>query len=599
MTCEISALQSQIPSEYHSQLFELLRLLASNSRIQDKNPRPPYFVCNAAAPTPAVTPMNEFFSDLQVPGLSTYNVIATNIACVRMPQSSLSHMHADVRQLARSFHPAMLDVFFVVVDGRVLQDNITANRPINIIPHRWVHDHLRHGGHAASRVRMVIKSPLGVSPSHHQGHAVPFTNEGLVSTALEVYSHENDHGPIPTVPQADGAPAAPVFVRERVALYSPNNCWFHIIPGSPFASFTLCVFAHEGRACICTMLVLIDFEDAFCKHVVTALRSAPSLPSLHHLVHAFEEAVAAVRASTHSIAAKGQELLASSALAVPADQDPLLARSMARFNLLKLLPANVRNNVFHFAWVVKGCPQNVHLDFGRMSIYCSRELDADQHCTMAQVLQCIQLSADELVHNLDALVPQLRSVAPLPFDLSHDSIAAAQRMLAAARRVFEDPLPPVHVLLQDLDKHHVDAISYHTWRHMGHVEGDRAGEAELFRESGSPLLKFQALVDAAMRFVYIAQHECSRGSGGAQQGSSQHVAACELDTRVAVAGSSSNSSSSEAAAGPVTSSSPQQSPEGTSRLMRTHATSDVASRNVAETSDAHVETSDVTNSLIK
>jgi hypothetical protein len=142
-------------------------------------------------------------------------------------------------------------------------------------------------------------------------------------------------------------------------------------------------------------------------------------------------------------------------------------------------------------------------------------------------------------------------------------------------------------------------MSYCTWQHTGHVEGDRVGEGELFRESGSPLLKFQALVDAAMRFVYIAQHECSRGSGGAQQGSSQHVAACELDTRVAVAGSSSNSSSSEAAAGPVTSSSPQQSPEGTSRLMRTHATSDVASRNVAETSDAHVETSDVTNSLIK
>jgi hypothetical protein len=52
MTCEVSALRSQVPLEYHPQLLELLRLLASNSRIQAKSPRPPYFMCNAAAPTP-------------------------------------------------------------------------------------------------------------------------------------------------------------------------------------------------------------------------------------------------------------------------------------------------------------------------------------------------------------------------------------------------------------------------------------------------------------------------------------------------------------------------------------------------------------------
>ena len=598
MTCEASALQSQIPSEYQPQLLELLHLLASNSRMQAKNPRPPYFVCNAAAPTPALTPMNEFFNDFQVPGLSTYNVIATNIACVRMPLSALSHMHADVRTLSRSFHPAALDLFFVVVDGRVLQDNITAQRPINIIAHRWVHDALRHGGHAASRVHMVIKSPIGVLPSHHQGFAVPFTNDGLLSTALEVYSHENEHGPVPAVAQTDGAPAAAAFVRERVALYSPNNCWFHILPGSPYASFTVCVF--EGhRACICTMLVLIDFEDVFCKHVVTALRSAPSLPSLHHMAHAFEEAVTVVRASFDSIAAKAQELLAPHAPVAPAAQaDPLLARSLARFNVLKLLPACARLNVFHCAWLVQGRPQNVHPDFGRQSFFCSRELAVDQHCTTSQVVQCIQLAAAHFMQNLDALVPQLLSVAPLPLHLPHDSIAAAQGMLAAARRVFEDPPPPVRVILQDLQQNHVDMISYFMWRHMGHLEGDRAGEVELFCESGSPLLKFQALVDAAMRLVYTAQHECSRGSDGAQQRSSEHAAAVEHDARAAVA----SSRSGAAAAGSATSSLPQQSPESTSRELRARESAASAPGNAAAASagavDGHVEASDGTNSVI-
>ena len=101
-----------------------------------------------------------------------------------------------------------------------------------------------------------------------------------------------------------------------------------------------------------------------------------------------------------------------------------------------------------------------------------------------------------------------------------------------------------------------DAASHLTWRHMAHAESYRAGGPELFRESGnnSPFLKFQELVGAAMRLVHTAQHEYSRGSGGAAAGT---LRACEQDTRVVVA----VSSSSEAAAGPVASSSPQGSPE--------------------------------------
>ncbi len=103
----------------------------------------------------------------------------------------------------------------------------------------------------------------------------------------------------------------------------------------------------------------------------------------------------------------------------------------------------------------------------------------------------------------------------------------------------------------DLDKHHADAASHLTWRHMAHAKSYRAGRPELFRESGN---EFQELVGAAMRIVHTAQHEYSRGSGGAAAGT---LRACELDTRVVVA----VSSSSEAAAGPVASSSPQGSPE--------------------------------------
>ena len=133
---------------------------------------------------------------------------------------------------------------------------------------------------------------------------------------------------------------------------------------------------------------------------------------------------------------------------------------------------------------------------------------------------------------------------------------------------------------------------------MAHAERDRAGGAELFRESGndSPFLKFQELAGAAMRLVYTAQHEHSRGSGGAAAGT---LRACELDTRVVVAGSS----SSEAAAGPggiVFAAAFARG--GSSRSVRAHAKCDVASANVAEESadaaDAHVEISDVTNSLI-
>ena len=524
MTLEISALQSQIPLEYQPQFLEVLRLLARNSRIQVKSPRPPYFICNAAAPTPAVTPLNEFFNDLQVPGLSTYNVIASNIACVRMPPSALSHMDPEVLQLARRFHPALTDVFFVVVDGRVLQDYITAQRPINIIAHRWVHHQLRHGGHAASRVKMIIKSQCGVAPSNHQDFAVPFAVEGLYQTDLDVYSHENEHGPVPANSQAGAAPDAPAFVRERVALYSPNNCWFHIIPGSPYAFFTLCVFDGH-RACICTMLVLLDFEEVFCKHVISALRNAPSLPSLHHLVHEFQEALNAVRISFDSITSRGQALVGASSPKDSLDQAALVAaRSMVRFNVMKLLPANIRQRVFHFAWVLKGRPQNIHHDFGRMSFFCSSAIAAEHHCSTEEALECARLAANDLVHNLEALVSQLRSVDPLPLHSSQHNIGVAQLLFQAACRVFDNPLPPMRPLLHGLDHHHVDVIFHQTWRHIGHVQGDRVGELEFLSESGSPMLKFHALVDSAMHCVYMALHESNLMSIAAQQRSNERVA---------------------------------------------------------------------------
>lgn len=600
ITCEASALQSQVPPEYHPQFLELFRLLAANSRIQAKSPRPPYFLCNAAAPTPAVTPLNEFFSDLQVPGLSTYNVIATNIACVRMPPSALIHMHPEVQALAGHFHPAMTDVFFVVVDGRVLQDNITAQRPINVIAHRWAHDTLRHGGHAATRVKMIIKSPCGVLPSNHQEFSVPFTMQELYAKDLDVYSHENVHGPVPAVSQTEG-PAVPAYVVERVALYSPNNCWFHIVPGSPFVFFTVCVFAGR-RACICTMLVLIDFEDVFCKHVITALRNTPSLPSLHHLVHEFQEALDAVQGSFNSLEARVHEVLAASSPADSSQQPALNARTIGRYNLLKLLPANVRQRVFFHAWVVKGHPENVSPDFGRLSYFCLNHLPAEQHCSTAQSLQCIQLAANDLVQGLNALVSQLRSVHPLPLDLSHHHLGAAQTLFAVARRLLENPQPPLRTLLHDLDQSHLNEISHHTWRHMGHVQGDRVGEAEFLSESGSPMVKFYALVDTAMQCVYVAEYECSR-SDGAEQRSNQRLMASGQAVEPVVTEYPPSS-----AAGQATSSAIPQSQESDGHAVHTRSVANAALTAVAapladihvvDAVDAAVQSSDVPVSRIK
>ena len=597
MTCEISELRSQIPSQYHPHLLELLRLLATNSRIQAKSPRPPYFVCNAAAPSPAATPLNEFFNDMQVPGLSTYNVIATNIACVRMPLSALSQMHPNVQSLARHFHPAMMDLFFVVVDGRVLQDNITAQRPINIIAHRWVHHSLRHGRHAASRVKMMIQSPCGVLPSDHREFAVPFAMDGLYNTDLDVYSHENEHGPVPAVPASGGNPGTPAYARERVALYSPNNCWFHIIPGSPFAFFTLCVFVGQ-RACMCTMLVLIDFEHIFCKHIIDSLRLAPSLPSLHHLVHEFQEALHGFRDSFQSIPGTGQELVAASTLIDPSDQTAVIARSMARYNLLKLLPANIRLQVYYFAWVVKGSPQHIHHDFGRMSFFCSRELTAEQQCSSAEALQCVQLAANELLQNLDTLIAQLRSVDPLPMDLRHPGICTAQKLFAIARRVLENPPPPIPALLHDLEQIQLDAVFHHTWRHMGHVEGDRVGEVEFMSQSGTPSLKFYALVDSAMEFVNIAKHDCSERPDGARQRDNHDLVAGGQDERK----DHPPSSAAEQAASPAIPPSSQGNDSASLSVPTAVAPSALAPASAAVVADADVHavrSSNATDSIIK
>lgn len=597
MTCEVSELRLQIPSQYHPHLLEVLRLLASNSRMQAKSPRPPYFVCNAAAPSPAATPLNEFFNDMQVPGLSTYNVIATNIACVRMPHSALSQMHPNVQALARHFHPAMTDLFFVVVDGRVLQDNITAQRPINIIAHRWVHDTLRHGRHAASRVKMMIQSPCGVLPSDHREFAVPFALDSLYNTDLDVYSHENEHGPVPAVPASAENPGAPAYARERVALYSPNNCWFHIIPGSPFAFFTLCVFVGQ-RACMCTMLVLIDFEHIFCKRIIDSLRLAPSLPSLHHLVHEFQEALHVFRDSFHSISGLGHELVAASTLIDPSDQTAVIARSMARYNLLKLLPANTRLQVYYFAWVVKGSPQHIHHDFGRMSFFCSRELTADQQCSSAEALQCVQLAANELLQNLETLIAQLRSVDPLPLHLRHPDVGTARKLFAIARRLFENPPPPLPALLHNLEQRQLDSVFHHAWRHMGHVEGDRVGEVEFMCESGSPSLKFYALVDSAMEFVNIAKHECSEMPDGAHQRDNHDLVAGGQDERK----DHPPSSAAEQAASPAIPPSSEGNDSGLRSLSTAVAASALAPASAAAVpdADAHaVGSPDASDSIIK
>jgi hypothetical protein len=270
--------------------------------------------------------------------------------------------------------------------------------------------------------------------------------------------------------------------------------------------------------------------------------------------------------------------------------------------MMKLLPANVRQQVYYFAWVVKGRPQNVHPDFGRMSFFCSKELSAEQHCSSAEVFECVHRAANELLQNLDALVSQLSSVDPLPLDLSHHCIGAAQKLFTAACRVFENPSPPSRALLHGLDQDHFCVVFQYTWRHMGHVEGDRIGELEFLCESGSPSLKFYALVDSAMQFVHMAQHDCSRRPDGAHERGNQHVANPQ-DERVTNEGNNADYPPSSAA-GQAASSAIPHSPEGDGRVVCNRSTAVAASASAsassaADATEGAVESSNSADSQIK
>ncbi len=394
------------------------------------------------------SPLCPAYAMLEVPTVSTYHLIATNIASVRFDRQALTHVPELIKHALGDLSEGPVDLFYTTIDGRFMQNEHAiygGTKPMNLCLHRWAHNEALPGYDVKANTDMGLFPVMGITsidPSKDKG-AIPFGS----LKKLNIHSH----------------PRGKPHTAERM-LYSPNNAHFRLIPNSPFALFWSAAKLN-GRTCIAKMLVIFDDTDPICRNILGSIQGTQTLN--HHL-----------------------EKLQGVSDAIDDIFDPLIhafeageaANPMGRFYAL---PQMYQAGIYHQTWKESGSPLDIHPDFGRDSFledslytHAQRALIVTQY--KESLKEALVLSHSEmLAHSL----PLARS-------------DAAQTLMKCAR-AFQRSAEEGLTLYQTFPKPMKDATHRAFWELSGCPRIDSFGTKNF---PGSPTpVKVQALLLAASR----------------------------------------------------------------------------------------------------
>lgn len=316
------------------------------------------------------TPICPAYYKIEVPTVSTYHVIGSNIESVRLDGSAINAFPQSLRDRMGDLSRHKVDLFFTAIDGRPFKDiDHVARGPMNLSLHTWAHPHAHPGDDVHQYPETTLLPIMGVqrapaeqiNPRHHDRprvDSVPF--DGL--RRFDVHAH-----------MGGGA------VQAQNMLFSPDNIHFNLVPGSPFAIFWSGAKL-DHRACMTKMLVILDYDDPICQALVNSIRGAPNL--LSHL----ESLQGVVDAIDHYFDPIIDEFETG---------DPVLAmQQYAR------LPEMYKKGIHIETWKLHQQPMGVHPDFGRVSFENDLTLAAERHSSNHQRAQALTAFKESLKQTL-------------------------------------------------------------------------------------------------------------------------------------------------------------------------------------------------------
>ena len=170
----------------------------------------------------APTPQCPYYKKMRLPTISTYHIIGSNIASIKLDPCALRHVPRLVLEKAGDLSSKQVDLFWTAIDGRIA---VREDRCMNLCTHTWVHPAALMGDEIKQDIQMGIFPDFGIMP-HRGAGAIAVNDLSLMN------------------------------VETHLDLYSPDNAHLERIPNSPFGCLWS-VLKKDNRVAITKMLVLL------------------------------------------------------------------------------------------------------------------------------------------------------------------------------------------------------------------------------------------------------------------------------------------------------------------------------------------------------
>lgn len=378
------------------------------------------------------SPLCPAYNKMAFPTISTYHVIGSNIACVRLDPKAREFIPKSILEKVGPLEGKEVDLLWTAVDGRFYH----FDRSLNHSSHPWSHLHAIPGpekikgpepnqeipnpdSNIAFDVDMGIFPEIGYEPSQEPG-----------AIAINHISPMNVH--VHAIANAKNPKAAGM-------LYSPDNAHFLVVPGSPFG-IDWSVMQKDNRVAITKRLVIFDYAHPICAKLIDSIRNCECLDTHLQRLTAVPEAIN----KTFEPVIKALETDNPKAM-----------------DLFHQLPLCFQHGAYKEAWISHGSPLDIHGDFGRVSFEKDDSLDKKFHCNHQQRADALRKFADRLEHLL----------VGSQFDLLFRSQSLVKgdnvlTMLKCAQMFLKDPKQGL-VAFGQLTENEQEAVRFAFWELSG------------------------------------------------------------------------------------------------------------------------------------
>ncbi len=403
---------------------------------------------NLAQPMLAPAPLCPAYNKMQIPTLSNYQNIGSNIACIRLDSTALTHVPKDVLKHV-DLTDKQLDLFWVAIDGR--EQGITYPSPyersLNLCTHSWSQPHILDGDDVHFDVNMGIFPEIGFERSQDAG-----------AIAVNGISPMNVH-------------CHPRGAQGSEMLYSPDNAHFEYIKKSPFG-ILWAISQKDNRVAITKMLVIFDYNHPLSKPLIASIKSdfdlTAHLQQLKLVSKSIDEYFAPV------LHAKNYEQMKA---------------------MFEKLPLSFQKGIHGEIWKLFGSPVGIHNDFGKASLEQDPSLKVEQRCDEKTLRLAIQHFANQLRFLL--LDSQIELTQSQPLILGDNIL----KMMRCARQFYTAPQQAKDTFYHTFSPEEQEATRYAIWQLSKCPRGDdQFGNKEINNSSPfSAVKKAEAVLLASSR----------------------------------------------------------------------------------------------------